>query len=159
MFGPVPDVPPGSVFADRHELREAGVHRPIRAGICGRADEGAESVVLSGGYVDDEDSGRVVIYTGAGGNDPASGRQVADQTLTRTNRALVENLRTGRPVRVVRGAHPDVHDAPPSGYRYDGLYRVADYWAETGRDGFRVWRFRLEQLGEDGAQRRRAEAG
>ena len=96
--------------------------------------------------MDDEDFGSVVIYTGAGGNERTSGRQVADQTLTRTNRALVENLRTGLPVRVVRGSHPDVHQGPVSGYRYDGLYRVANYWAESGRDGFRVWRFRLEAL-------------
>jgi len=149
VFGPVPGVPPGSLFADRHALREAGVHRPTQAGICGRADEGAESVVLNGGYVDDEDWGDVVIYTGAGGNDRASGRQVADQTLTRANRALVENLRRGLPVRVIRGSHPDVRDGPAAGYRYDGLYRVADYWAEGGRDGFRIWRFRLERLDDE----------
>lgn len=148
-FGHVPGVEVGAVFEDRRALAEAGVHRPHVAGICGRADEGAESVVLNGGYVDDEDFGHVVIYTGAGGNDRASKRQVADQTLTRANRALVENLRRGLPVRVVRGSHRDVHDGPAAGYRYDGLYRVADYWAEAGLDGFRVWRFRLEALDAD----------
>lgn len=155
MFGHVPGSPPGSVFEDRQSLREAGVHRPTQAGICGRADEGAESVVLNGGYVDDEDFGDVVIYTGAGGNDRTSKRQVADQTLTRTNRALVENLRTGLPVRVIRGSHPEVHSPAPSGYRYDGLYRVADYWPDTGHDGFRIWRFRLERLRDEELQRER----
>ena len=149
MFGHVPGSPPGSVFEDRRALAAARVHRPLQAGICGRADEGAESVVLNGGYVDDEDLGDVVLYTGAGGNDRSSGRQIADQTLTRSNRALVENLRLGLPVRVIRGSHRDVYDPPASGYRYDGLYRVADYWAEAGEDGFRVWRFRLERLSGD----------
>lgn len=159
MFGPVPGVPPGAHFADRHALRDTGVHRPTQAGICGRADEGAESVVLNGGYVDDEDWGDVVIYTGAGGNDRQTGRQVADQTLTRTNRALVENLRRGLPVRVIRGSHADVRDGPALGYRYDGLYRVADYWPDVGEDGFRIWRFRLERLaGEVGSVGRVAEA-
>ncbi|XEC32817.1 HNH endonuclease [Streptomyces fradiae] len=31
-------------------------------------------------------------------------------------------------------------------YRYDGLYRVEDYWSEQGAHGYRVWRFRLVQL-------------
>ena len=155
MFGHIPGIEVGAILEDRQALREAGLHRPTQAGICGRADEGAESVVLNGGYVDDEDFGDVVIYTGAGGNDRSSGRQVADQTLTRTNRALVENLRTGLPVRVIRGSHADVHDGPAAGYRYDGLYRVADYWAEPGRDGYRVWRFRLERLEPDAPSRGR----
>jgi putative restriction endonuclease len=30
-------------------------------------------------------------------------------------------------------------------YRYDGLYRVARYWQERGKDGFRIWRFRIEK--------------
>lgn len=146
MFGHVPGYPPGSWFEDRAALSETGVHRPRQAGICGRAEEGAESVVLSGGYVDDEDSGDVVVYTGAGGNDARTHRQVRGQVLHRTNLSLVTSLRLGVPVRVIRGAHPDVHRGPASGYRYDGLYRVAGYWPDTGADGFRIWRFRLEAL-------------
>jgi putative restriction endonuclease len=34
--------------------------------------------VLSGGYVDDNDEGDVIIYTGQGGRDPATGRQIKD---------------------------------------------------------------------------------
>ena len=146
-FGHVPGSPPGSHFPDRIALAEAGVHRARRAGIAGRAQEGAESVVLSGGYEDDEDRGDVIIYTGSGGRDRRTGRQAAHQTLTRANLALANSLRHGLPVRVVRGAHPDVHDPPEAGYRYDGLYRVTDYWQETGAAGFTVWRFRLVRLG------------
>ena len=150
MFGPIPGYPPGSHFEDRRALAEAGVHRPHVAGICGRADEGAESIVLNGGYVDDEDRGDVIVYTGAGGNDPGTKRQVRDQTLARTNLALVTSLRLGLPVRVIRGSHNDVR-GPASGYRYDGLYRVANYWEEAGLDGFRIWRFRLERLVDESA--------
>jgi len=145
-FGAVEGRPPGSVFESRRALAEAGIHRHLQAGICGRAEEGAESVVLSGGYVDDEDLGDVVLYTGAGGRDPASGRQVADQQLSRANLALANSLRHGLPVRLIRGASLHVHDPPPAGYRYDGLYAVTDYWSEGGADGFRVWRFRLERI-------------
>jgi putative restriction endonuclease len=145
-FGPVPGHPPGSWYEDRRALAAAGVHRPLRAGICGRADEGAESVVLSGGYVDTEDFGDVILYTGSGGRDPRTGRQVRNQPLTRTNQALVTSMRRGLPVRVVRGARAASRYAPDEGYRYDGLYRVTHFWPETGEDGHRVWRFRLESI-------------
>jgi len=36
------------------QASEAGVHRPHVAGIHGREEEGAYSIVLSGGYEDDE---------------------------------------------------------------------------------------------------------
>lgn len=35
------------------QVSEAGVHRPHVAGIAGRENEGAYSIVLSGGYEDD----------------------------------------------------------------------------------------------------------
>jgi putative restriction endonuclease len=35
--------------------------------------------------------------------------------------------------------------APERGYRYDGLYWVDEFWEETGRSGFKVWRFRLRK--------------
>jgi putative restriction endonuclease len=62
------------------------------------------SIVLSGGYVDDEDLGDVIIYTGEGGRDPNTGRQVADQQLTLGNKALAENHLNGIPIRVHRGS-------------------------------------------------------
>lgn len=33
-------------------------------------------------------------------------------------------------------------------YRYDGLYRVEDYWCNTGKSGYTIWRFRLTKLSE-----------
>jgi hypothetical protein len=38
------------------------------------------SIVLSGGYVDDLDEGDLIVYTGEGGRDPGTGRQIADQS-------------------------------------------------------------------------------
>jgi len=145
VIGEVPGVAVGDTFEDRRALAAAGVHRPLQAGICGTADGGAESVVLSGGYPDDYDEGDTIFYTGAGGQD-AAGRHVRDQVLSRTNAALVTSLRLGLPVRVIRGGRHGGPHAPSTGYRYDGLYRVADYWPEPGRDGPLVWRFRLERL-------------
>ena len=88
LFGHVPGYPEGSLFENRAELNESRVHIPTKAGISGSQKEGAESIVLSGGYEDDTDYGGVLIYTGHGGRDPNSGQQVHDQRLTRGNRAL-----------------------------------------------------------------------
>jgi putative restriction endonuclease len=146
-FGEIPGVPVGTTFPDRKSLSEAGVHRPTQAGISGSGSEGADSIVLSGGYEDDEDYGDVIIYTGHGGKDQATGRQVADQELTRGNLALAVSCRDGLPVRVTRGEGLDSDFAPTAGYRYDGLYSVESYWHEPGRSGFRVCRYRLVREG------------
>lgn len=148
-IGDLPDLSSGSSFASRAELAAAGVHRATQAGITGEAAKGAESIVLSGGYPDDHDEGDVIVYTGHGGRDPASGRQIADQAFIRQNQALVTSYLNGLPVRVVRGAgHRSTH-SPLSGYRYDGLYWVDSYWREPGRDGFLICRFRLVRRMEE----------
>ncbi|MFF4501824.1 YDG/SRA domain-containing protein [Streptomyces sp. NPDC001401] len=145
-FGTLPGSDVGQAFTDRRALAATRVHRPLQAGICGTAQQGAESIVVSGGYEDDEDYGDVIVYTGQGGRDPDTGRQVRDQELTRGNAALVTSLTTGAPVRVVRGAGGEPKYSPTSGLRYDGLFRVEDYWSERGRAGYLVWRYRLTQL-------------
>jgi putative restriction endonuclease len=113
------------------------------AGISGGEKEGADSIVISGGYEDDEDYGDEVIYTGHGGNDPRTGKQIADQELKEGNLALALSRNEGLPVRVVRGPDPRSPYAPAKGYRYDGLYFVESYWQEKGRSGFNVCRFHL----------------
>ncbi len=153
IFGHIPGYPEGSRFESRAELSEAGVHRPTVAGISGSEREGADSIVLSGGYEDDADFGDEIVYTGHGGRDPETGRQVADQNFSRGNRALAHSSLNGLPVRVIRGSGHNSPYSPATGYRYDGLYLVDDYWHEPGRSGFRVWRYRLikvpEQSGVD----------
>ncbi len=73
VFGHILGYPLGSWFENRAELADAGVHRHRQAGISGSASEGADSIVLSGGYEDDEDHGDVIVYTGYGGRDPVAG--------------------------------------------------------------------------------------
>ncbi|SCF05414.1 YDG/SRA domain-containing protein [Micromonospora tulbaghiae] len=141
-YGEIPGYPPGSAFKNRDELAASAVHRPNQAGICGGRD-GAESIVVSGGYVDDEDYGAELVYTGQGGNDPVTKRQIADQQLTRGNLGLARSQIDGNPIRVVRGAGGDPKHSPGAGLRYDGLFRVVDHWRDTGKDGFKIWRYRL----------------
>ncbi len=145
IFGHIPGVEVGTIFPDRQALSRSGVHRPTQAGISGSQHDGADSIVVSGGYVDDKDRGDLITYTGQGGNDPNTGRQVADQELTRGNKALAISHDRKLPVRVVRGSRGDRDRSPPTGYRYDGLFLVARCWSETGQDGYRIWRFELRQ--------------
>jgi putative restriction endonuclease len=149
IFGHIPGYPEGSVFDSRIELSIAGVHRPRQAGISGSGTEGADSIVLSGGYEDDQDFGDIIVYTGHGGRDPETGHQVSDQLLTRGNLALAYSRIHGLPVRVIRGASHTSPYSPPFGYRYDGLYRVEDYWRERGRSGRIIWRFRLIKIAKE----------
>ena len=142
-FGEVPGAPQGTWFQNRIELSKAGVHRPHQAGISGSGNEGADSIVVSGGYEDDVDLGDVIIYTGHGGNDPRTKGQIADQTLTRQNLALARSCLDKLPVRVIRGPDPKSPHSPESGFRYDGVYRVEGFWQERGASGFMIWRFRL----------------
>ena len=148
IFGHVPGYPEGSLFESRAELSESRVHLPLQAGIAGSQTEGAESIVLSGGYEDDVDDGDTIVYTGQGGRDSRTGQQVHDQPFSRGNRALALNKLNGLPVRVIRGSSHDSPHSPPSGYAYDGLYTVEKYWHEPGKSGFEVWRFRLEKIPE-----------
>ncbi|MER7014037.1 YDG/SRA domain-containing protein [Saccharopolyspora sp. NPDC000359] len=139
-YGEVPGVEEGRVFASRRELYDAGVHRALQDGIVGPKDRGAESIVLSGGYEDDEDHGTVIIYTGRGGQD-SRGQQIKDQTFADPkNAALRTSAFTGEPVRVIRGSKAE-------GYRYDGLYNVVEAWLGKGVRGHQICRYRLEKHG------------
>jgi len=144
-FGEIPGIYEGATFSSYLELNKAQIHTPTQAGISGSQKEGADSIVISGGYEDDQDFGDEIVYTGHGGRD-GSGKQIADQMLTRGNLALAKNEIDGLPIRVIRGAHKGNPFAPSSGYRYDGLYRVDSHWSETGKSGFKMYRFRLLKL-------------
>lgn len=145
-FGEIDGIAEGTRFSSRDDLFRANVHRQLQGGICGGQHEGAESIVVSGGYEDDEDHGDVIIYTGQGGRDLNTGVQIRDQSLTRGNQALAYSYMNGLPVRVIRGAHKGSMYAPLTGYRYDGVYRVEKYWHESGRAGYLVYRYRLLKL-------------
>ncbi|KMV28361.1 hypothetical protein AB733_24165 [Photobacterium swingsii] len=142
VFGHIPGIKPGDKFKNRDALSKAGVHCPTVAGISGSKLEGADSIVLSGGYEDDEDFGDVIIYTGAGGQDTRK-KQVADQTLDSVNLALAKSKTDCLPVRVTRGYKHKNEHSPDSGYQYSGLYHVEDYWKELGKSGYIIWRYRL----------------
>lgn len=140
-FGEIEGVNTGTEFASRADLSASGVHRPTQAGICGSGVEGAESIVVSGGYEDDEDYGDYLIYGGQAGFDPNTKQQNEDAQLSRGNLALVVSYNKGLPVRVTRGLGSRQHT-----YRYDGLYLVERWWVDRGKSGFKIFRFALRKI-------------
>ncbi|KAL2478962.1 E3 ubiquitin-protein ligase [Forsythia ovata] len=155
-FGPIPaendpernqGVLVGESWAMRMDCRQWGVHYPPIAGIGGKAQYGAQSVVISGGYEDDEDHGEWFIYTGSGGRDLSGNRrtnkaQSFDQEFKDGNQALRISCYKGYPVRVVRSEKDKRSSyAPEKGYRYDGVYRVEKCWRKAGKQGFKVCRY------------------
>ncbi|RJQ84462.1 YDG/SRA domain-containing protein [Amycolatopsis panacis] len=141
-FGEIPKVPEGTMFINRRAATARGTHRARQGGIVGTGKTGAESIVVSGGYAD-QDFGSVILYTGHGGRNGDTGEQTEDQTFADSgNAALVTSRVSGALVRVIRGAHKGSQYGPQSGYRYDGLYRVEDA-AYVRKDGLRLCQFRM----------------
>jgi putative restriction endonuclease len=157
IIGEITGIREGQWFKGRKEMMPTSFHRNWGAGIDGNGSLGTAAIVLSGGYEDDKDLGDEIIYTGAGGNDANSGKQVADQTWTnRGNAGLLKSMNEGLPVRVIRGHKHKSRFSPNTGYTYAGLYSVADAWQETGKSGFKICRFRLVYAG-DNTERKSAE--
>ncbi|HEY9468925.1 MAG TPA: YDG/SRA domain-containing protein [Propionibacteriaceae bacterium] len=144
-FGEIPGHPEGTIYRTRNELRVAGIHAHNVAGISGTPHEGADAIVLNGGYSDDQDEGDIIIYTGHGGQNQRK-EQIEDQRYEKGNAALVLSQLESLPVRVIRGYKEPSPYAPIEGYRYDGLYRVVRHWFKLRRDGFRVLQFRMVKI-------------
>lgn len=150
IFGEIPGIQEGQWFEGRKEMMPTSFHRYWGAGIDGNGNEGTAAIVLSGGYEDDFDSGDEIIYTGAGGNDPRTRKQIEDQTWTnRGNAGLLKSMNEGLPVRVIRGFSHKSKFSPKKGYTYAGLYSVVDAWEEKGKSGYKICRFRLEYSGHN----------
>ncbi|KAL1215217.1 E3 ubiquitin-protein ligase ORTHRUS 2 [Cardamine amara subsp. amara] len=157
-FGPIPaendpirnqGVLVGEFWDDRLDCRQWGAHFPHVAGIAGQSGYGAQSVALSGGYLDDEDHGEWFLYTGSGGRDLSGNKrtnkvQSSDQKFEKSNEALKISCKMGYPVRVVR-SHKEKRSAyAPSEkvVRYDGVYRIEKCWRKIGMQGkFKVCRY------------------
>ncbi|KAL0376847.1 UNVERIFIED_CONTAM: Histone-lysine N-methyltransferase family member SUVH9 [Sesamum calycinum] len=85
VVGDIPGVSIGDVFFFRMELCVIGLHGQAQAGIdyvpSSQSSNGepiATSIIVSGGYEDDEDAGDVIVYTGHGGQDK-NNKQVAPE--------------------------------------------------------------------------------
>ncbi|CAN6843198.1 unnamed protein product [Brassica oleracea] len=161
VVGLIPGVEIGDMFLYRLELCVVGLHGQPQAGIdyltAHRSSNGepiATSIIVSGGYEDDEDTGEVLVYSGHGGQDKLH-RQCQHQRLESGNLAMERSMHYGIEVRVIRGFKYD-NVVSSKVYVYDGLYRIVEYWFDVGKSGFGVFKFklvRIEGQGEMGSRR------
>ncbi|KAK9800861.1 hypothetical protein WJX73_001980 [Symbiochloris irregularis] len=174
-FGPIPPeadprgtgVRVGEFWRDRLDCRQWGAHFPHVAGIAGQSGQGAQSVVLSGGYEDDRDEGEWFLYTGSGGRDLSGNKRVSnvqsfDQVFDKMNKALQVSCVKGLPVRVVRSHKEKKSAYAPSEeqpVRYDGIYRIAACYRKPGTQGKLVCRYLFRRCDNEPAPWVSDEAG
>jgi len=145
-FGPIPSVKEGQIFPSREALAMAELHRSYQRGIDGNPTDGASAIVLAGGFIDNYDLGDEILYTGEGGNDPSTGKQIGDQDIESPgNSGLIRSMLKKLPVRVIRSSKHKSPFSPISGYKYDGIYYVEDYQQTKGKDGYKIVRFVLRK--------------
>ena len=137
IFGDIDGIEEGHWFSSRKEMMPSSFHRNHGKGIDGNGSEGTAAIVLSGGYEDDQDNGEEIIYTGEGGIDRSTNKQVSDQSWDSPgNAGLLKSADDGLPVRVIRGHTHKSKWSPETGYLYSGTYSVVDAWQERGKRGF-----------------------
>ncbi|GAV70446.1 SET domain-containing protein/YDG_SRA domain-containing protein/Pre-SET domain-containing protein [Cephalotus follicularis] len=151
IVGSIPGVEVGDLFFFRMELCVMGLHGQPQAGIdylpgsqSSNGEPIATSIIVSGGYEDDEDAGDVIIYTGHGGQDKFN-RQCMHQKLEGGNRALERSMHYGIEVRVIRGIKYE-GGVSSKVYVYDGLYKIHDCWFDVGKSGFGVYKYKLVRM-------------
>ncbi|GAB2221457.1 hypothetical protein Droror1_Dr00012636 [Drosera rotundifolia] len=151
IVGSIPGVYIGDLFFFRMELCVVGLHGQPQAGIdyvpSSQSSNGepiATSVIVSGGYEDDEDSGDKIVYTGHGGRDVFN-RQCCHQKLEGGNLALERSMHYGIEIRVFRGFKYE-GSLTTKVYVYDGLYRVIESWFDVGKSGFGVYKYMLNRI-------------
>jgi hypothetical protein len=96
---------------------------------------------MSGGYGEDIDLGKVVVYTGCGGR-RRNGAPFEHQSMdNHFNKALRTNYEQKIVLRLVRSSQLNSGFAPQQGWTYDGIYQVKFYWREKGPDGNLRYKF------------------
>ncbi|CAL9752376.1 unnamed protein product, partial [Musa acuminata subsp. burmannicoides] len=156
IIGAIPGINVGDVFFFRMELCVLGLHGQSQAGIdyvpASRSATGepiATSIIVSGGYEDDEDSGLVLVYTGHGGRGSNMLKHCTDQKLEGGNLAMERSMNYGIEIRVIRGLKSN---RSPIGkiYVYDGLYKIVNCWMDVGKSGFGIYKYKLLRIeGQD----------
>ena len=89
----------------------------------------------------------LIIYTGEGGRDDKTKKQIKDQELIRGNLALAKCKIENKLIHITRGYKHISEFSPKKGYQYAGLYIVTDYWDEKGLSGHKIFRFKFEKVG------------
>ncbi|KAH8746330.1 PUA-like domain-containing protein [Hyaloscypha finlandica] len=128
----------GQWFANRLCAMRDGAHAELEPGICGEKEKGAFSIVLANGGYADEDKGDTIHYCGTQSKTP---------TPTYRTQLLLDSLRVGNPIRVLRSKSKSEF-APKEGIRFDGTYKIVS--KEVLDKDTAMYRFELHrEAGQD----------
>jgi hypothetical protein len=144
--GAIPGVEPGHMFATKAHAASLGVHKAIYKGIHSKVGYPTESIAMGGGYVDDEDRGNDIWYTGEGGLNSA-GTQVFNQKMSPTNITLAVAAEVGTPIRVIRKQGDTARGT--LSWVYDGLYQVLEWKRASSIAGPVVFKFLMRRLASE----------
>ncbi|RCI01795.1 ubiquitin-like with PHD and RING finger domains 2, partial [Rhizopus stolonifer] len=165
--GKIPGVYCGQTWENLNACSDWGIHRTtsFSSRVLGGSDTGAVSIFLyrnSRNFKTYEDKGYEFIFSGLGVISKVTS-SLMDKSLVRQDLSLALtcdaplNSKTGskavnwkrsRPIRVCR-AHVEKFMSefdPVEGVRYDGIYKVVEYWPVTCQNPKRVvWKFKLRR--------------
>lgn len=162
-FGTAPRSAVGDWFSSRTELVATSMHSSFSATVGGDVQRGCRSLCLTELRPDDTDAGEALVFSLARCGGESDGDQsrrgppwqpkfrITDPNLgsafrySDQERCLRISIKTGKPVRVIRGYEGDGPYAPPQGYVYSGLYKVTDSWLQEDFEGHVICRIRLER--------------
>ncbi|MFJ3924886.1 YDG/SRA domain-containing protein [Streptomyces sp. NPDC090022] len=163
VIGHIEGVVPGRVLERRTDVRDASLHSDTMRGISRLKDADgtyvSDAIVLSGGYLDDDDAWHQIRYTGASPDaekHPETKQPMKNQSWDyRDNAALKLSWERKHPIRILRGHKGDARYSPRSGYRYDGLYVITAIRTATSQhavgpagEPIEICQFDLERLPE-----------
>ncbi|KAJ3646639.1 hypothetical protein Zmor_024217 [Zophobas morio] len=164
-FGPILGIQVGTVWNDKSQIFEAGVHTNSASNVCG-AEEGVYSIVLENPHEVLQDCGDEFyynIFSRSTMKPRTITTKVFIQHITKMAKQLTSNCHNykrencsfgkadiwerGKPIRIVRSdkLRNISKFAPENGFRYDGIYKVVEYFPHIDATGCIVWRFLMKR--------------
>ncbi|XP_012267097.2 uncharacterized protein LOC105692215 [Athalia rosae] len=147
IYGPIPGFPSGSWWGIRMDCSRDRIHDPFSANVqCGPV--GAVSICTSR-TLEDVDLGDAFTFTGkpCAEENRHPAHVVGDGNQNQENECLILSYKNKVPVRVIRSCNLSNVYSPKTGYRYDGLYLVVDYWIGISPDNkTRCYKFAFRRL-------------
>ncbi|XP_003399384.2 MATH and LRR domain-containing protein PFE0570w [Bombus terrestris] len=137
IYGPISGFPSGSWWGIRMDCSRDRVHDPFDENIQ-NGPFGVTSICTSNiNLNEDVDLGNSLTLTG---------QKYSAGTLEKD--PLIKNYENQVPVRLIRSYNLFNDFAPKTGYRYDGLYIVTNFWIGVNTDSIKYYKFALSRLND-----------
>ncbi|KAL9657833.1 hypothetical protein ABK040_013169 [Willaertia magna] len=151
IYGNIPDITVGMKYNNRQELNQCKLHTDMNSTICtnGNFSKPSPSVIIYDNQDQHEDRGSVVLFSVSFNTQHYDMNDPNPPPIQGTNvQALAQNSIYKIPIRVIRAKYDGPNsnnnnnprsinpNCPSTGYRYDGLYFVGEYWFERQLGSF-----------------------